>query len=772
MKFIGNGNGGKRTYTQSDFREGKRTCPVCGKTDDWDCNFTEDGGLVYCKFIPNESGKKDKTGTRYQHRFTTDNKSNSVATIQPTKEKLTSTKADADRLNKVYTAFLESLELNENHFEQLINERGLSEQNLPEKLYGSVPSYEQRFEVAGELAESFNLEGIPGFYVENGKWALHLTFDGFYVPYKDELGRIVGLQIRRDEYDSKNKGKYMWLSSSSKEKGSSSGTPLHFVNSEITRKTNEIFITEGALKADIIGELHNVGVMAMGGVDVLNAEEFIVSMLKAFPNLEQVIIAFDMDWEVKEEVKNALSKMLEALRPKYLSVFVLTWDRNVGKGFDDVLLKVNRQEVSVENLFNYVKAEEFQAEYLNNETEESKSLPVDDKQVTEDEYDDFAPENMGFKSESIIKREIDTFGITCRDFLDMDFPIPERVVSGLVRGSVGLMVASTNVGKSTLALNLSLSAGMDKTYLPLFDGNHKARRVMYIDGEATKGELQADIKKMLESCSTQEQELIKNNLCFVCDEELKGEPLDLVNPEHLQTVIKKAVEFKPDLIIVDTLSALTLMEDENDNAKVKKEIIQPLKTLGRKANAGVLMLHHTGKYIEGSPQAEDSYKGRGASTLGALSRVVYNLKSIKGTENRVTLSCSKVKGEKFESVVMELDADTRWFTVVEGASAKTSTPVEQDYWKVVDYVKNENRVVKKYEILIEFTANKVMSDAKIGRILKEAVAKNDLRKDYGKYFSPNFKTKTNSNIELCKVSQKLKSNVVYKKPNRALGIKE
>jgi hypothetical protein len=41
---------------------------------------------------------------------------------------------------------------------------------------------------------------------------------------------------------------------------------------------------------------------------------------------------------------------------------------------------------------------------------------------------------------------------------------------------------------------------------------------------------------MMESCSETEGELIKDNLCFVCDEELGDEPLDLVNPEHLRIV--------------------------------------------------------------------------------------------------------------------------------------------------------------------------------------------------------------------------------------------
>ena len=115
-----------------------------------------------------------------------------------------------------------------------------------------------------------------------------------------------------------------------------------------------------------------------------------------------------MDWEVKDEVKSALLEMLEALKQKYVSVLVATWDRNLGKGFDDVLLKLSRQEISGENVFNFLKAEEFLTQFLgkaNDELDygvESEITPIDEEQEIEDDYDDFAPENMGLSDESTL----------------------------------------------------------------------------------------------------------------------------------------------------------------------------------------------------------------------------------------------------------------------------------------------------------------------------------------------------------------------------------
>jgi hypothetical protein len=690
--------------------------------------------LAICKNEPNDKPTSDGKG--YIHILDNSNgqgkkASKAVQTATPDIPK-----ADADRLDEVYTAFLKCLELKNHHFKNLVNRRGLTQQQLTENLYKSVPSYNNRFEVAQRLSESFDLEGIPGFYFKDGRWVLHLTYPGFYVPYRDEQGRIVGLQIRQDK---DGQQKYRWLSSRDEERGTSSGAPLHFVNPETVRKTKEIFVTEGALKADIISQLHNVGVMAMGGVNVLKADILVATIEKTFPDIEQVVLAFDMDWDTNEYVREALLKLLEALASEStLGVKAIIWDKKDGKGLDDVLWKANQTEVNVNDLTRYVSARKYQDSLLACESKPEETKEAETKEVTEKtviEENKSEERNMNVKEETYTNTEAGTFGVICRDFLEMSLPNPERVMFGLGRGNIGLMIASTNIGKTTLALNLSLSVAGNKDFSPLFNENYKARRVMYIDGEATKAELQADVRKMLESCSPEEQEFIKDNLCFICDEEINGEPLDLANPEHLKDVMERAIEFKSDLIIVDTLAALITMEDENDNAKVKKEVIQPLEKLGRKANAGVLLLHHTGKFIEGSPQAEDAYKGRGASAFGASSRVVFNLKKIKNS-TKVILSNSKFKGEKFEPVEMELDKNSRWFKMTDNKVAQDDS-TSKNYEQVVGIIRGfYEKEVKRANIMKTLKEKGIeISESTLTRILEVAVTKADITKPRNSYYS-------------------------------------
>lgn len=732
MKLNGNGNGKKKQYFQSKFKRGKQTCRICGRYNDWACRITEDEGLAYCSHTPNESNKKDNDG-RYEYILKIDSKKN----LQTLKETTNGNpnqiiKADADRLNAVYSALLEALELKERHSDNLLYRRKLTDNDIAKNLYASVPEYKNRFEIANNLAKQFNLEGVPGFYLKDKVWCLNMTFSGFYIPYRDERGRIVGLQIRRDEYEEKN-DKYMWLSSSGKQKGASSESPLHFVNIEAVKETKTLYLTEGGLKADIIGSLSGIGLVASAGIGAISAEKPFNSIFKVFPDLERIILAYDMDWETNDNVRVALIRLLDILIERDAEIDIATWNRDLGKGLDDVLISEN----FTDDVIKYIPAKEFQAMLSSvavgteakDEIEEFPDEIVINKSSKDEHWqEDFEEE---YKLNSTPTNQENSIMLSCGDFLELDCLDAEKVLFGLVRGNVGLMVASTNLGKTTLALNLALSATGKREFYPLFNQNHTARKILYIDGEATKAELQTDIKKMLEVFTSPQVKSVKENLFLICDEELDDEPLDLVNPEHLQIIEQKALACQPDLIIVDTLSALMDMEDENDNAKIKKEVMKPLKRLAKKTNSAVLILHHTGKFNEGFSSV-GAYKGRGASAFGGLSRTVLTLEKVKAKENRIVLSSPKSKGDKFEKTILELDNHSRWFHIVGEVAQEKEV---EKYEQVIEFVRKAGRLVKRKEIEKALE----IASSSLTRTLAEAIENFDLiQPKYGHYSIPNY----------------------------------
>jgi hypothetical protein len=323
-------------YPQSPFKRGKLTCPVCGRTHHYHCSVTEDGGLAICR---NKRSDKQAKDGRFIHILTTRSDKPFYAVASTTVNENEVEKADADRLNAVYTTLLRHLKLTPSHADALLNERGLSDTTIAYNLYASVPDEAKGNRLARAMVKlGFDLSGVPGFYFQDGQWKLNTHYKGFYIPYRDERGRIVGLQIRRD---GKPEQKYLWLTSVNRPGGVSSGSPLHFVKPDLALSAGEILITEGALKADRISEFANAPVLALAGVTAMSPDKLASLLREVIPNLETVIICFDMDWKEKIEVKAALFRLIDALKRLISNVTVRTWEAYLGKGYDDCLFSLS-----------------------------------------------------------------------------------------------------------------------------------------------------------------------------------------------------------------------------------------------------------------------------------------------------------------------------------------------------------------------------------------------------------------------------------------------
>jgi hypothetical protein len=690
----------KRPYSNIGFKKGKQKCLVCGRIEDWKCRVREDELLGLCKFVPNDDGKTDRYG-RYIHKINGGTENNSPQT--PKDDKNYSAKEEnslsAEYLNAVYTQYLDGLVLEEKHREHLLS-RGLSNETIDAKGYKSVPDYSLRYSQITDLITDYDLEGVPGFYLDGNQWCINMTFSGFYIPYRDADGNIVGLQLRPDD---DSKPKYMWFSSNERNKGKSSGSPFHFVNPDRVSLFKEVYLTEGALKADIIAAESGFSLIAMAGVVAIAPKQVSKAIYDSFPDIENIVVAFDSDWKTNPNVKSALIRLLDELQDSVVRVSVAVWDESLGKGLDDVFQNERYDEDSVQ----FVPVEEFlKAE---NGAGGDEPPPPVEAETDDEENEDFV--------------------YSWDKFSKLSFANTDRVIFGLVRGNVGLVIAPTNVGKTTFSLNLALSVTAQREFLPILNKNHSAKRVLYVDGEATKAELQADIVKMLESFDETQRQSVSKNLFLVCDEELNDEPLDLVNPEHTRKIENAALKCNADLIIIDTLAALMDVTDENDNAIIKAEVMKPLKKVAKKANATVLLLHHSGKFNEGAPQGVN--RGRGASTIPALCRAVFNLERDESGNNRVSLACSKVKGEIFKKTLLELNPESRWFSV------RGISPDEDEsnwYKQIIDFVRKAGKVVERAEILSEFEKDSKMSRPTIDRNLNKAVDQRDLEKvGHGKY---------------------------------------
>jgi RecA-family ATPase len=289
-------------------------------------------------------------------------------------------------------------------------------------------------------------------------------------------------------------------------------------------------------------------------------------------------------------------------------------------------------------------------------------------------------------------------------------------------------VASTNIGKTTLALNLTLMLTSGGLFPPIIETSYGERRVMFIDGESTKGEFQADVKHMMSDWTPFERSLIDDNLLVLCDEEIADVPLNLSDPEHMAAVMLKAQEFKPDLIIVDTMAALFDLENENDNAEIQKRVMRPLKKLAKDANTAVLLQHHVGKQSEEARTNAHAYLGRGGSNFGALARSVVTLTVPNRKEpDRVILSVPKSKGYYLPDVVMRLDRDSRWFVVQD----ETPPNVESSLDDTVRAITKEMSTAEIAEALKDKYSRRTVEDN-----LKDATEQGLIRKVRRGFYAP------------------------------------
>lgn len=235
-------------------------------------------------------------------------------------------------------------------------ERGL--QNFED--YGALPcSASDRKDLAARLRVLLNqnfpafvrqnplgLRHIPGFWIdENGEANLwqdrDFTQPFLLIPYRNPAGKIQACQIRFTGEIKGHKNRYLWLSFPAMN-SAGSGTPLHFAGWKCFGRGDffekSLLVTEGALKADVVTNLHS-RFFAIANSGVSCAQELIVSISRG----KDIYLAFDNDYHENPAVVRQLARLLKLRfidsRENNLTseTKILSWSRR-SKGIDDALL--------------------------------------------------------------------------------------------------------------------------------------------------------------------------------------------------------------------------------------------------------------------------------------------------------------------------------------------------------------------------------------------------------------------------------------------------
>ena len=199
--------------------------------------------------------------------------------------------ASLEKRNQIYQRLIEILSLSEAHRRKLMD-RGLTGSQIEAFRFCSTPAHGTEGLARRLVREGYSLAGIPGFYMnKNRNWdiAFYRNNQGILCPVYSISGEIEGFQIRLDEpYDDK---KYLWLSSTNKNRGAGSRSPVTFMGNPYDKTVR---VTEGILKPIVAYSLSGYSFLGTPGVSQYKGLEKALAVLKG-NGLETVMECFDMD---------------------------------------------------------------------------------------------------------------------------------------------------------------------------------------------------------------------------------------------------------------------------------------------------------------------------------------------------------------------------------------------------------------------------------------------------------------------------------------------
>jgi len=112
-------------------------------------------------------------------------------------------------------------------------------------------------------------------------------------------------------------------------------------------KEGRLWITEGALKADISSLRLNEPVIGIAGVTCWKEDE-LINMIESIEDVKEVVIAFDADLEENKHVRLQRNKLGRVLLNAGFKVKIAEWNIDNGKGLDDLYKDSDGNQYSVE----------------------------------------------------------------------------------------------------------------------------------------------------------------------------------------------------------------------------------------------------------------------------------------------------------------------------------------------------------------------------------------------------------------------------------------
>lgn len=221
---------------------------------------------------------------------------------------------------------------------------------------------------------------------------------------------------------------------------------------------------------------------------------------------------------------------------------------------------------------------------------------------------------------------------------------PDWVLPGLPGGAVGVLAGEPGVGKSWLALELSLEVAVGAPALGVAVATGSPARAVYLTSEDAPPVLRARLHAVARAVPGLAERLMDSGDLRIF--EVAG--ANLADPRHSAEIARAGSGAR--LLVFDTLSRFHA-GDENSREGAAR-VMRALEKLARETGAAVLALHHLSKRADENRQLDGIARVRGSSVFVAEPRAVFLLEEMRrGRAGRheigLTLAKSNYASEVF-----------------------------------------------------------------------------------------------------------------------------
>ena len=177
--------------------------------------------------------------------------------------------------------------------------------------------------------------------------------------------------------------------------------------------------------------------------------------------------------------------------------------------------------------------------------------------------------------------------------------------------------AAPAVGKTMFSLSLALAVAGGGSFIGW--EAPKPRKVLFIDGEMPIQDLQERLEALSSSIEGIDMDAARSRLTILArhDQSPDADFPDLGNDEIAKDTLNLIRKEQYDLVILDNLSTLAYLDDENSSTAVTP-VIRFLQSI-KQANVGCIVVHHSSK---------NGTNYRGSSNLATTFEVILGLTSI------------------------------------------------------------------------------------------------------------------------------------------------